>query len=255
MNNWFCSFFRTVLTLLFAVSSLHAATPVVELLVENARIIPVDPGLPELLDGHLAVGVDGRILALAAGPAPAGLVSSANRRLDAAGRFVAPGFLSAHSHLYMSPLRGVGHDGTLYQWGAVLTPLLNGMSAEDAYWFTLHGSLDYLRSGVTTAYDFTYSGAVGAAAVGPGEKVPPPILKPGPFEENQLKAKADAGLRFVNSVGMPRISPCEVILKHLEALLDHDKATCADIRFSLKWPSAAACNAPRPSRPPTSRLM
>ena len=255
MYSWCRCISRLLIAVFISSGSLIASAPVVELLIENARIIPVDVGLPELLDGYLAVGVDGRILALAAGPAPAGLVSSAVRRLDAAGRVVAPGFLSAYSHLYMSPLRCVGHDGTLYQWGAVLTPLLDGMSAEDAYWFTSHGSLDYLRSGVTTAYDFTYSGAVGAAAVGPGEKVPSSTLKPGPFEENQLKAKADAGLRFVNSVGMPRISPCEVILKHLEALLDHDKATCADIRFSLKWPSAAACNAPRPSRPPTSRLM
>ncbi len=210
------------------------AAPAVSLLVENARIIPVDPGLPELMDGYLAVGADGRILALAAGTAPAELVSAAERRLDAAGKFVAPGFLSAHSHIYMSPLRGVGHEGTLYVWAGALTPLLNGMTAEDTYWFTLHGSLDFLRNGVTIAYDFTYSGAVGGVAVGVGEKVPPPTLKPGPFEENQLKAKADAGLRFVNSVGLPRVGPREVIIDRLEKLLDHAKTTYADNPLFLK---------------------
>jgi 5-methylthioadenosine/S-adenosylhomocysteine deaminase len=211
-----------------------SAAPAVSLLVENARIIPVDPGLPELIEGHLAVGADGRILAIGAGPAPAEIASAAGRTLDAAGRFVAPGFLSAHSHIYMSPLRGIGHDGTLYQWGAALTPLLNGMTAEDVYWFTLHGSLDFLRNGVTTAYDFTYSGAVGGQAVGVGEKVPPPVLKPGPFEENQLKAKADAGLRFVNSVGLPRVGPRAEMIARLEKLLDHANTTYADNPLFLK---------------------
>lgn len=216
------------------VPALAVAAPAVSLLVENARIIPVDPGLPELIDGHIAVGADGRILALAAGPAPAELATAAERTLDAEGKFIAPGFISAHSHIYMSPLRGVGHEGTLYVWANALTPLLNGMTADDIYWFTLHGSLDFLRNGVTTAYDFTYSGAVGGVAVGVGEKVPPPTLKPGPFEENQLKAKADAGLRFVNSVGLPRVGPREVIIERLEALLDHAKTTYADNPLFLK---------------------
>ena len=39
---------------------------------------------------------------------------AATRRIEAAGHVVAPGFISAHSHLFMSPLRGLGHDVTLY---------------------------------------------------------------------------------------------------------------------------------------------
>jgi 5-methylthioadenosine/S-adenosylhomocysteine deaminase len=211
----------------------HAAPPV-SLLVENALILPVDPKLPELINGYLAVGQDGRILALAAGEAPVEFVNSATSRLDAHGRFVAPGFISAHSHLFMSPLRGIGHDGTLYQWGAALSPLIKHITAEDIYWFTLHGSLDFLRNGITTAYDFTYSGAVGGVSVGVGEKIPAPVLKPGPFEENQLKAKADAGLRFIDSVGLPRVGPRDAILTRLEKLLEHARSTYGDNPLFLK---------------------
>lgn len=227
-------FVRSVATVLLAALSWPAVSrgaeaPVVTLLVENARIIAVDPSLPELIEGHLAVGADGRILALAAGAAPASLAESAGKRIDVGGKFVAPGFLSAHSHLYMSPLRGVGHEGTLRQWGAALVPLLNEMNAEDAYWFTLHGSLDFLRNGITTAYDFTYSGAISAS-----DRNPAPYLRPGPFEENQLKAKSDAGLRFVNSVSLARVGTREDILARLEKLLDHVRETYADDPLYLR---------------------
>lgn len=171
------------------------------LLVTNAHLIPVDPAQPASYLGYMLVDRGGRIAAIGAGEAPATL--KADRVMDAGGRFVAPGFLSAHSHIYMSPLRGLGHDQTLYGWFRAWDRLLRHSTADDVYWFTLHGSLDFLRNGITTAYDFTYGGVVGPPAIGAGETVAGPRLKEGPFEENQLKAKADAGLRFVNSVSLP----------------------------------------------------
>src|SRR5690606_27300811 len=66
--------------------------------------------------------------------------------------------------------------------------------------------------------DFTMSPAVGGQAVGVGEVVPPPVLRPGPFEENQIRAKADAGLRFINSVGLPRVGPKVLIRQRFATL-------------------------------------
>jgi 5-methylthioadenosine/S-adenosylhomocysteine deaminase len=192
------------------------------LLVKNALLITQKPGDEQAYLGYMRVGNEGRITAIAPGDAPAPLPGE--RVIDASGKFVAPGFISAHSHLFMSPLRGLGHTETLYGWGAAVSRLNNRATAEDLYWFTLHGSLDFLRNGITTAYDFTYSGAVGGQAVGVGEKVPPPSLKPGPFEENQLRAKSDAGLRFINSVGLPRVGTRPEMISRLEGLLAHAKS-------------------------------
>jgi 5-methylthioadenosine/S-adenosylhomocysteine deaminase len=179
------------------------------LLVKNALLITMAPGQDEAFTGYMTV-TDGKITAVEKGEAPAAL--TADRTLDAGGKFVAPGFLSAHSHLFTSPLRGLGHTETLYGWGRANSRLNKHANADDAYWFALHGSLDFLRNGITTAYDFTLSPAVGGQAVGVGEVVPPPTLRPGPFEENQLKAKIDAGLRTVNSISLPRVGTKDEII-------------------------------------------
>lgn len=202
------------------------------LLVKNAQLITVDPEQPTVFTGWFSVDEDGRIMALAEGAPPAGL--TANEELDAAGRFVAPGFISAHSHIYMSPVRGVGYDSTLYGWGRALGPILSRTTGDDIYWFTLHGSLDFLRNGITTAYDFTYSGSVGRAAIGPGEEVPPGYLKPGPFEENQIDAKLDAGLRTVNSVSLVELDTMSETRHRFERLLAYADRTKAANPLFLK---------------------
>ncbi len=173
------------------------------LLVKNALLITMKPGEEVPFLGYLLVGDDGRLVTVKAGAVPEGL--TATEVVDAAGEIVAPGFISAHSHLFTSPFRGIGHTETLYGWGVALSRLYKHISADDIYWCTLHGSVDFLRNGITTAFDFTNSGVVGGAAVGVNEKVPPPVLKPGPFEENQIRAKIDGGLRFIDSIGLPRV--------------------------------------------------
>ena len=181
------------------------------LLVKNATFITMKPGQEQPFVGYMLVGEDGHIAAIQAGDAPASV--TATKVVDASGEIVAPGFISAHSHLFTSPFRNIGFTETLYGWGAALSRLYKHVSAEDIYWCTLHGSVDFLRNGITTAFDFTNSGVIGGAAVGLGEKVPGPVLKPGPFEENQIRAKVDGGLRFIDSVGLPRVGTHDEIIE------------------------------------------
>lgn len=207
--------------LLFAFS-VRAAEPAVDLLVKNALLIPCDPAQPRSFTGYFTVGTNGRILAIAAGEPSAAVSASAARTLDVAGKIVAPGFVSAHSHLYMSPLRGLGHDQTLYGWFRAWDRLLKHSTAEDLYWFTFHGSVDFLRNGVTTAYDFTYGATEEwKPSMGAGEGSAQLRLKPGPFQENQIRGKADAGLRFVNSVGLTPVGKDDEIKARFRALLEY----------------------------------
>lgn len=192
------------------------------LLVHDALLITARPG-EKPFHGYLAVAPDGRISALGRGSPPPELAAAAERTLDAAGRFVAPGFVSAHSHLFQSPLRGLGADETLYGWLAAIHRLTQHADAEDIYWFCLHGAVDFLRNGITTAYDFTYSGELGGGqkSIGLGETAPPlaAAFDQEPFEAAQLRAKLDGGLRFINSVSIVPLGAEEDIQRRFERIL------------------------------------
>ena len=201
-----------------------------KLLVRNALLITLAKG-SEPYRGYMVVGEDGRISDLGPGEPPAG--APAVRVLDAGGAFVAPGFISAHSHLFQSPLRGLGHDSTLYGWLSAINRINRYSTPDDLYWFCLHGSLDYLRNGITTAYDFTYSGGLGGGqhSVGAGEKsdIPPPDQEP--YERSQIRAKLDSGIRFVDSVSIVPLGSEEEIRQRFERVLAFARRFSGNPRF------------------------
>jgi cytosine/adenosine deaminase-related metal-dependent hydrolase len=166
-------------------------------MVRNGRFLTLESGF-EPFTGWMAVGDDGRVAALGAGeprPVPDGVDV-----LDAKGAFVAPGFVSAHSHLHTSGSRGLGMDQSLYGWCVAITDGLQYATPEDMYWFVLHGSLDFLNNGTTTAFDFT-SGRLDFVSDSPGRaEFVADRLRPPEHEEEQFRAKVDAGIRFVNAV-------------------------------------------------------
>ena len=180
---------------------MNPALPKPRLVVRNACLITMAPGFAPFA-GHMVVGADGRIASIGPGDPPTGTAGA--EELDAAGRIVAPGFISAHSHLFQSPLRGLGTDQTLYGWLNTIKQLSEHASPEDIYWFCLHGSVDFLRSGITTGYDFTYSGDLGGGqrSIGIGESAASSQVNQEPYEQAQIRAKIDSGLRFINSISI-----------------------------------------------------
>jgi len=191
-----------------------------KLLVRNALLLTGTPGFEPFV-GYMAVGQDGRIGAVGPGEPPQ--AAAADRIMDAEGKIVAPGFISAHSHLFQSPLRGLGTDQTLYGWLSVIKLLVEHATPEDIYWFCLHGSVDFLRSGITTGYDFTYSGDLGGGqrSIGIGENVGSSQVNQEPFEEAQIRAKLDAGLRFINSISIVPLGTEREIEERVERILHY----------------------------------
>jgi len=232
----------TAVLLVLCAGAVRAVEPL--LLVENARLITMAPASPEPFLGYLLVGDDGRIAAMGAGAPPPALTAAS--KLDANGSIVAPGFISAHSHIYMSPLRGLGHDQNLYGWFKAWDRYLRHTTAEDIYWFTLHGAVDFLRNGITTAYDFTYPGVVEELTDDPSQAQVPGFIKPGPIEERQIEAKIDAGLRFINSVWLAELGSEADIRERFEALLAYAKQRQANPLFLKMAISGGQQFAPTP---------
>jgi 5-methylthioadenosine/S-adenosylhomocysteine deaminase len=168
-----------------------------KLLLRNATLLTISPSHPEPFTGWLAVGGDGRLTAVEAGEPPGDL--GAAETIDAEGAFVAPGFVSAHSHLFTSGSRGLAMDLALYGWVDGMTRYTRHADEDDIYWCVLHGALDFLNNGVTTAYDFTDS-RLPLEMDEMGRRFPAGPLKPFAHASAQIRAKVDAGLRFINSV-------------------------------------------------------
>ncbi len=185
------------------------------LLVRNAFFFTMKAGDKAPFRGYMVVDREGRIQAIAAGDPPAGMV--AESVLDAGGRWVTPGFISAHSHLWQSAYRGLAADQTLLGWIAQLYgKAVTKATPEDLYWFTLNGGLDHLRHGITSTYNFNYGGH----SLADNER----------FSEQEFRAELASGVRFVHG-WEPRKASAEytipVASARLKSFLDYTAVTAS----------------------------
>lgn len=201
------------------------------LLVTNAMLITVADGDPDVIEGGwMLVGDDGIIVATGSGPVPADAAGAS--ALDVDGAFVAPGFVSSHSHLFTSGTRGLGVHETLYGWCDSMLGFFNHASAEQMYWSTVHGSLDFMGNGITTAFDFTNPRLPWQTMVDGAKSGPTPELRALDYLTRQADAKADAGLRHVNAIPMDvTVGTDDEIFARFAAAVAHDDGL--DPRFRL----------------------
>lgn len=74
--------------------------------------------------------------------------------IDGKDRLVIPGLVNAHTHTYMSMMRNCADDLSFMDWlfGRV-SPIEEKLAGEDAYWGSLLGQIEMIRSGTTTFSD------------------------------------------------------------------------------------------------------
>ena len=86
------------------------------------------------------------------GQAPEGFV--ADRTIDGTGRMVIPGLINAHTHAYMTILRGVADDVPFDKWlFEGVMPKEDAMTPEDAYWSAALGLMEMISTGTTCFND------------------------------------------------------------------------------------------------------
>jgi 5-methylthioadenosine/S-adenosylhomocysteine deaminase len=145
--------------------------------------------------GWMSVGEDGRITGIGPGEPD----RCEGTMVDAGGRIVAPGFVSAHSHIHTTGLRGLAAGESLYPWVRANNQVLLGTGAEDLYWLTLHGCLDFLGNGITSAYNFLQNRVVWLYDE-ETDRDQPAEIRPPEFLTRQFDAAADSGLRMLTAL-------------------------------------------------------
>ncbi len=69
-------------------------------------------------------------------------------------RLVIPGLINAHTHTYMSMMRNCADDLSFMDWlFKRVDPIEGRLTPEDAYWASLLGQIEMIRSGTTTFND------------------------------------------------------------------------------------------------------
>lgn len=106
------------------------------------------PG-PELVDGDLLIGADGRIAALCSRDHP----SSDVEVVDIRGRVVLPGLVNAHSHAYGQLTRRHTPTARLEAWMPRAQAAARALGPEGHAVAAMLNSLDNLRHGTTTTLD------------------------------------------------------------------------------------------------------
>ena len=152
------------------------------------------------LQGNVIAGID---------KAPEGFV--ATETIDGTRRLTIPGLVNAHTHTYMSLMRNAADDLTFMDWlfGTVMS-IEDRMEPEDAYWGSLLGQIEMIRSGTTCFNDMQMH--VGQTT----------------------RAVADSGMRAVIGRGLQGDAYDENDRRITEALKDlRDYSDCDRLSFFL----------------------
>jgi len=221
--------------------SAQAQAPQAKLVITNAILITMVPGQETPFVGYIVVGKDETIAAIGAGAPPAGMVTAST--YDAAGKWIIPGFISAHSHIWQSAYRGLAPNKELNGWlVALYMEHAPKAEAESFYWFTLDGALDHLRHGITAAYNFNYS---------------PSDLRPGRgdmrFDQAEFRAEEKSGIRFLHGIDTGTIDPqwtADQELSYIKSFIDWTKTQPSSNRFlkTMLNGSGAYANTPEQAR-------
>ena len=78
----------------------------------------------------------------------------AEKIIDGTGRLLVPGFVNAHTHMYMSCLRNCANDLAFMPWlFENVIPLENQLTHDDARWGILLSCMEMLSGGITSVLD------------------------------------------------------------------------------------------------------
>lgn len=154
------------------------------LVIRNALLVPMDPDQKQSFVANVAISDDGFICSIGTDD-----VFDADTIIDASGKWLLPGFISTHSHLWQSVFPGRVSDKTVSEWSEDIYSYASTLGAEDFYNMAQHGATSHLRKGITTAFNFTYS----------------PKFRDGRADRAQFMGALSSGIRFIHGFNLGAI--------------------------------------------------
>jgi 5-methylthioadenosine/S-adenosylhomocysteine deaminase len=126
------------------------------ILVEDGTVIPLDgtrrimPHTSIAVESQSIVGVGDKAQLIKKFGAPDSIIS-------AGGKFVFPGLINTHTHLFQALSRGLGMDlGLDDWWKSAIGGVAPRLNPSDVYDAAVVGCIEAIRSGTTTVNDFMY---------------------------------------------------------------------------------------------------
>lgn len=137
---------------LIAMTALAAPQPA-DLIITRAHIVTMNTAREVIEDGAIIIR-DSRIVAIGSSSIAANY--SAAKTIDARGDLVFPGLINTHTHASMTVFRGLGDDVPDRLRRFIFPLEKNLIDRELVYWGALHGFIEMIEGGVTTAVDMYY---------------------------------------------------------------------------------------------------
>jgi cytosine/adenosine deaminase-related metal-dependent hydrolase len=137
---------------LISMTALAAPQPA-DLIITRAHIVTMNAARDVIEDGAIIIR-DSRIVAMGSSSIAADY--SAAKTIDARGDLVFPGLINTHTHASMTVFRGLGDDVPDRLRRFIFPLEKNLIDRELVYWGALHGFVEMIEGGVTTAVDMYY---------------------------------------------------------------------------------------------------
>lgn len=128
----------------------------IDLLVINATIITMDNKRRILKEHGIAIQ-DDTIIEISSSDVLIKKYESI-KVIDAKGKYIFPGMINTHNHMFQVLFKGIGKEKALIKWleEAIQKPYFN-ITVEDIYLATTVSCIEQIKSGVTTVVDYQYA--------------------------------------------------------------------------------------------------
>ena len=126
-----------------------------DLVLENGNLITMNNNNDILLNKDVYID-EGEIIAIKE-TTNKGKKPDCRKNIDVTNKYLLPGFINTHTHIFQTLLRGIGADLNVWEWFKIaLDDHVSNLKKEHCFISAKLGAMEAIRSGTTTILDYNY---------------------------------------------------------------------------------------------------